>query len=108
MTNYSGNYILPCYINKKDILSNVTTMKLKWPNQKMPLLLTFHVWRQILATIAPFDTKGRLKQSLGNWLLNPVHYMNITSGIDKDTNNLFILNNEFKWDQHPINYIKQG
>jgi hypothetical protein len=63
LTNHSGNQVLSCYLNKKEVLSNLNNNKLRWPNQQMPHLSIFQVGRRTLTTIVKFDNKGTLKHS---------------------------------------------
>jgi hypothetical protein len=100
VTSYSGNKILPQFINKNLILQYKSKSNLRWPIQHMPSKSTFTLWVNYILFITCSDKLGNVKYCLGPWEQNIDQYININSWMHTSQNHLLIQTSTNSWHKH--------
>jgi hypothetical protein len=99
ITSPCGSCIKPKYFDKKkcqDVgISNRS--KIRWPNQQMPCLKTFNIWKSIISEIGQVTIDGKLRNKLGNWTVNPSIYRKYSVLMHTSTNQLIKQYKQGQW-----------
>jgi ribonuclease HI len=97
IVNCSGDQILQQFINRKYLLSYISTSKLNWPQQQMPNEKLFSTWCSILRTITNSNKNGQILEKLESWIVNPHKFRHYNTLIHNNRETLLREENKVWW-----------
>jgi hypothetical protein len=81
---------------------------MKWPKQQAPAMSTFTIWKSTITNIFNIDNKNRIRRKLGQWVKNPIKYVNSKFWTTNSGERLYSRDDIDGWNQYTRADYRRG